>query len=548
MRRLWIAISLLVALAMLASCAPAATPAPVETEAPPSGTPTMVPEPEPTSPPPEPEVPQILNINSRIGPEVLDIQVDQWSAGQRILGNIHDRLVAIDADSHVVPELAKDWDISEDGLTYTFYLEQGATFHDGTPVNPEAVKFTFDRILKPETGSMYSSEYTMIDSVDVIDDSTVEFTLKHPYAPFLRQMAMTTAGILSPTAVEKWGEDYSSHPVGAGPFKLEEWVPGERLVLVRNEDYWRESPKLERINFSFISEEQARVSALLAGDTDFDTVIPPSLISMVEADPDMVIERGPSAFLEWVDFNVEKPIVDDVLVRKAISCAIDVDAIIEGIFMGAATRSTQCVAPSVYGYDDTIQPIPYEPDMARDLLAQAGWQDTDGDGVVDKDGQKFTVEFRIMNEPGIVQEAQAIQGYMADVGMEANIVVEEYGAYWADVLAGNTQMFINGYDTPLGDADPVLSTLFSTEQVGLGNASRYSNPEMDRLIEEQRAEADPELRLALLKQAINLVVDDAIQVPVLVRENVMGHHRKVKGFVLEAPSTFLNLDTVYIEE
>ncbi|MDH4208224.1 MAG: ABC transporter substrate-binding protein, partial [Anaerolineae bacterium] len=322
MRKLWMVISLLVALAMLASCAPAA----------PTGAPTTAPEPAPTSPPPAPEVPQILNINFRLGPTLLDLQVEESASGQRILGNVHDRLVDIDANSEVVPELAKDWDISEDGLTYTFYLEEGVTFHDGTPFNAEAVKFTFDRILDPDLGSMYSGDYAMIDSVQVIDDSTVEFTLEYAYGPFLRRMAMTTAGILSPTAVEEWGEDYSSHPVGAGPFKLEEWVSGERLVLVRNDDYWREPAKLERVNFSFVIEEQARVSALLAGDTDFETIIPPSLLSMVEADPNMVIERGPATMPEWVGFNVEKAPVDDVLVRKAISYAIDVDTIIEEIF------------------------------------------------------------------------------------------------------------------------------------------------------------------------------------------------------------------------
>ena len=548
MRRLWMAISLLVVLAMLASCAPAATPAPAETEAPPAGAPTTAPEPEPTSPPPAPEVPQILNINFRLGPTLLDLQVEESASGQRILGNVHDRLVDIDPSSEVIPELAKDWDISEDGLTYTFYLEEGVTFHDGTPFNAEAVKFTFERILDSELGSMYSGDYAMIDSVEAVDDLTVEFTLQYPHAPFLRRLAMTQAGILSPTAVEEWGEDYSSHPVGAGPFKLDEWVSGERLVLVRNEDYWREPPKLERVNFSFIIEEQARVSALLAGDTDFETIIPPSLLSMLEADPNMVIERGPATMPEWVGFNVEKAPVDDVLVRKAISYAIDVDTIIQEIFMGVGTRSSQCVAPSVYGYDETIQPIPYDPDMARDLLAQAGWEDTDGDGVVDKDGQKFSVEFKIMNQPDIQREVEAMQAYMADVGMEANIVVEEWGAFLADLAAGNMHLFILGQENPLGDADSSLQTLFSSEQIGLGNFSRYSHPEMDRLIEEERLETDPEVRLELLKQAVNLAVDDAVFVPLFVREHVMGHHQKVKGFVLQASDTFLNLETVYIEE
>jgi peptide/nickel transport system substrate-binding protein len=548
MRRLWIVVSLLVALAMLASCAPAATPAPAGTEAVPTTAATTPPEPEPTSPPAPPEVPQILNINMRVPPTDLDPQRESAASGKMVLGNVFDRLVSLDSNMEVVPELAKDWDISDDGLTYTFYLEQGVNFHDGTPFNADAVKFSFDRLIDPDTGSGFFGDYAMIDSIEVIDDSTVEFTLKYPHAPFLRRLAMTEAGIVSPSAVEELGADFSSHPVGAGPFKVDEWVSGERLVLVRNEDYWRELPKLERVNFSFIAEEQARVAALLAGDTDFDTVVPPSLLSMVEEDPDMVVERGPSLFPEWVAFNVEKAPFDDVLVRRAVGYAIDVDTIIEQIFLGVGVRSTQPVAPGVYGYDDTIKPIPYDPDMARDLLAQAGWEDTDGDGVVDKDGQKFSAEFKIMNITEIQRMAEAIQAYLADVGMEVDIVMEDWGAFLADMAAGNMNMFVLGQENPMGDADASLGYLFTCENVDVSNYTRYCNADFDKLVDEERRETDPDARLALLKEAINMVVDDAVQVPTFVRENLMAHNQKVKGFALHPSDTYLVLKTLYIEE
>jgi peptide/nickel transport system substrate-binding protein len=543
MRRLWMTISLLVVLAMLASCAPAATPAPAETAAP-----TTPPEPEPTSAPPPPEVPQVLGINMRVPPTDLDPQRESAASGKMVLGNVFDRLVSLDSNMDVVPELAEDWDISDDGLTYTFYLEEGVTFHDGTPFNADAVKFSFERLIDPETGSGFFGDYEMIDSIEVIDDSTVEFTLDYAHAPFMRRLAMTEAGIVSPSAVEELGADFSSQPVGAGPFIVDEWVSGERLVLVRNEDYWRELPTLERVNFSFIAEEQARIAALLAGDTDFDTVVPPSLLSMVEADPNMVVERGPSLFPEWVAFNVEEPPFDDVLVRRAVGYATDVDTIIEEIFLGVGVRSTQPVAPGVYGYDDTIEPIPYDPAMAEDLLAQAGWEDTDGDGVVDKDGQEFSAEFKIMNVTEIQRMAEAIQAYLADVGMDVDIVVEDWGAFLADLAAGNMNMFVLGQENPMGDADASLGYLFTCENVDVSNYTRYCNPDFDRLIEEERRETDPEARLELLKEAINLVVDDAVQVPTFVRESLMAHHQKVKGFALHPSDTYLVLKTLYIEE
>ena len=552
MRRLWMVIALLVVVAVLASCAPAATPAPEATEAPPAPTAapeaTTAPEPAPTTAPPAPAVPQILNINMRLAPTMLDPQQETAAVGKMVNSNVFDALVSLDASMEPVPELAKDWEISDDGLTYTFYLEEGVTFHDGTPFNAEAVKFSFERLLDPDTGSAFFGDYEMIESIEVIDDSTVEFTLEYAHGPFLRRMAMVEASIVSPTAVEEWGEDFAANPVGAGPFKVTEYVSGERVVLTRNEDYWRELPKLEKVNFTFIAEEQARVSALLAGDTDFDTIIPPSLIPMVEADPNMVIERGPTLFPEWVGFNVEKAPFDDPLVRKAVGYCVDMDTIIEGVFLGVGVRSTQPVAPGVYGFDDTIEPIPYDPDMAADLLAQAGWEDTDGDGVVDKDGQKFSVEFKVMPLTEIQRMAESIQGYMADVGMEANIVVEDWGAYLADLGAGNMNMFVLGQENPMGDAGATMGILFHSDQIDFNNTTRYNNPEMDRLIDAERREADPEARLELLKEAVNLAVDDAVHVPTFVREHVMAHHSKVKGFVLHPSDTFLKLDTVYIEE
>jgi peptide/nickel transport system substrate-binding protein len=251
---------------------------------------------------------------------------------------------------------------------------------------------------------------------------------------------------------------------------------------------------------------------------------------------------------EWIGFNVEAAPFDDVLVRRAVGYSLDMDTMLAALFLGVGIRSTQPVAPAVFGFDDTIEPIPYDPDMARSLLAQAGWEDTDGDGVVEKDGQPFNVEFKLMPVPSIQRFGESIQGYMADAGMGSSIVVLDWGAYLGALASGNMQMYILGLANPLGDADMSLHALFHSSGIGVHNYTRYNNPEMDRLIEEERRETDPEKRLALLKEAINLAVDDAVYVPTFVRENLMAHHQNVKGFVLHPSDTFLNLETIYIEE
>ncbi len=548
MRRLWTTITLLAVLAMLASCAPAATPAPAETEAAPTIAPTTAAAPTTTPAAPAPEVPQVLTLNFRLGPVQLDPQMEDSSSGQRALTNLFDKLVNLDPQLNVVPELAHDWEVSDDGLSYTFYLEEGVTFHDGTPFNADAVKFTFERILDPEFGSPFFGDYSMIDSIEVVDDLTVVFHLKYPHAPFVRRLGLSASVILSPTAVEQWGDDFSSHPVGTGPFKLEEYVPNERVVLVRNEDYWQGPPPLEKIVYTFITEEQSRVSALLAGDTDFEETVPPSMVSMVEADPNMVIERGPTLMPEWIGYNLEVPPVNDPLVRKAFACAIDMDTIIEEVFLGVGVRSTQPIPPGVVGFDDSIEPIPYDPDMARDLLVQAGWEDTDGDGLVDKDGQPLKVVLKVMTLTEIQRMGEAVQSYLADVGVEMSIEVEDWGAYLGDLAVGNMQMFVLGHSDPLGDADMTLMTCFHSSQIGTSNYFRYSNPEFDSIVDEERQSPDPDARVDLMKQAVNLIMDDTVLIPTFVRENVMAHNSKVKGFVLHPSDTFLNLKTVYIGE
>ena len=542
MRRLWTPIALLLVLAMLASCAPVATPAPAETEVAPTVAPTTAPAPT------APAVPQELTLNFRLGPTQLDPQIENSSSGQRALDSMFDKLVDLDDELNVVPQLAHDWEISDDGLDYTFYLEEGVTFHDGTPFNADAVKFTFERILDPEFGSPFLGDYSMIDSIDVVDDLTVVFHLQYPHGPFVRRLGVGQASIISPTAVEQWGEDFANHAVGTGPFKLEEYVPNERVVLVRNEDYWQGPPPLEKIVFTFIGEEQSRISALLAGDTDFEETVPPSMVPLVEADPNMVIERGPTLMPEWFGFNVEAPPVDDPLVRKAFAYAIDMDTIIEEVFLGVGVRSTQPVAPAVFGYDDSIEPIPYDPAKARELLAEAGWEDTDGDGLVDKDGQPLKVELLLMPLTEIQRQGEAAQSYLADVGVEMSIRVEDWGAFLADVAAGNTQMFVLGQENPMGDADMTLMGCFHSSNIDMSNMFRYSSAEFDSLVEQERREMDQEKRLALMQEAIRLVMDDMPLIPTFVRENLMAHNKSVKGFLLHPGDTVLNLYTVYIEE
>ncbi|MDB4444240.1 ABC transporter substrate-binding protein, partial [bacterium] len=200
----------------------------------------------------------------------------------RVVMHIHQTLVYPDTELNPQPALAESWTISDDKLTWTFKLQKGVKFHDGTPFNAQAVKFTFDRMMDPATGSPRKSTTVALKEVKVIDDHTVAFTTKKPFAPILAQLGAYNLAILSPAAVKKWGKKYNEHPSGTGPFKLESWTPGEKMVLVRNDDFRGEKPYIDKLEIRIVPEDSSRVMLLLSGGVDVIASVPPIMLKRLE--------------------------------------------------------------------------------------------------------------------------------------------------------------------------------------------------------------------------------------------------------------------------
>ena len=272
----------------------------------------------------------------------------------RITKRIFEGLVAQELGSYkLVPGLAQSWEISKDGLTYTFKLRPNVTFHDGTPFNAEAVRFCFERQLNDKSPYYATGTYPYVKSflgniasVEVVDPLTLQIKLKAQLAPFLQYLAHQSLFVYSPEALKKWGKDIVKHPVGTGPFKLDAWEPGVKVVLVRNDAYWGGAPKVRQAIYVPIIEAQARLAAIKTGEIDLTMDVPPDSLDDLRKDPNVVVAESNSSAAWYIALNTRHPILKDKRVRQALNYAVNKDAIIRDILKGTAIVSRGPLRPS----------------------------------------------------------------------------------------------------------------------------------------------------------------------------------------------------------
>jgi len=454
--------------------------------------------------------------------------------------------------TEIIPGLAKSWEVSDDGLVYTFHLRKGVTFHDRTSLTAEAVKFNIDRQLDPEhpyhdTGVFAYAEFTfgMVESVSVEDDFTVQFKLKYPFAPFLRNMAMASAAIISPEAIKRYGSDIAINPVGTGPFRFKEWVPGVRIVLERNENYWGEPATLDGLVFRPIVNPQSRLAALEAGEVDFIVNPPPEDVERLRANPNFQVVAKLGQHTWWVALNCQRPPFDNVLVRQAVHYAIDKKAIVEGILRNTGIVANNPLPPNVWSYTEDVKIYSYNPDLAKQLLSQAGYPNG------------FTVDFWVpesgsgMQQP--VEMATAIQAYLAQIGITARIQTWEWGTYLDKVFQPDytqvAEMHEMSWIMDNGDPDNFLYILLSGEQwppAGF-NESFYKNEQVDKLLAQARTELDQEKRKELYIQAQKLICEDSPWVWVDHAYEIFVMKAGIQGFVFQPTQGILRFERVTME-
>src|SRR3989454_7247359 len=315
-----------------------------------------------------------LTIVRPTDPVSLDPNLETTAPGAWVYFNMLEGLLTLDDKMQVKPALATSYEVMSP-TKVRFKLRPNVKFHDGTPFNAEAVRFTFDRALNGKPPARWASLAGSLSGAEVVDNLTVDVITKEPYGPILRTLAMYCMGIVSPTAVQKMGADFSRAPVGTGPFKFVEWKTNTHVILERNPDYWGDKALVDRVIFKVVPEEGARMIALQTGDADMVLLPAPAQLAALKRDPKYVVHEVVGGRVAFAGMHAGLAPLDDVRVRTALLHAVDRKAILENILEGSAVPARGVLAPSVFGFKDMQldKLYPFDRARAKALLAQAGW-------------------------------------------------------------------------------------------------------------------------------------------------------------------------------
>ncbi len=479
--------------------------------------------------------------------DTLDPQVTNFDSTIRILLHVCEPLVWEPTPGRFVPGLAESWSVSSDAKTYTFKLRRGVRFHDGTPFNADAVKFTMDRVVAPETKAGQSHDQLgPYDHTEVVDDATVRIVMKEGYAPLLTNLN-GYLGIVSPTAVKKMGlADFARHPVGTGPFVFKEWVPKDHVTLVRNPDYaWPSSffkhkgaAYLDQLVFKIIPDGSVRTGTLKSGETQYVNDAEPLEIAALRADRRFIVIQKPQPGSGWVlllNVTGSAP-VRDIAVRRAIEYAVDREGLNKTVFSGLMKVAWSPLMRPTLGYDPATEKMyKFDPARAKQLLEEAGWR-PGSDGIREKAGQKLTVDHPIIGRPRDKAMAESIQASLRDVGIDLRVNALERAAY-------RSLLTQNRYDANFlwfsyGDPD-VLQTMFHSSNVNAFNRAKYKVPQVDRMLEAAAATTDKARRVDLYAQIQQRVLRDAVVVPLVDTITYNAKRAEVSGDVLDALASYV---------
>lgn len=414
---------------------------------------------------------------------------------------VYEGLLTFDDDMRIVGQLADRWSVADDGVTWTFHLRSGVKFHDGSPLDAEAVKRNFERVLDPVANHKRLPLFNMIERVEAPEPATVRIITKYPFGAFEPTIAHVSATIINPAAAAKSGRAFGStaeSTSGTGPYKVVRWKKDLELVLERNDDYWGEKGRTRRIIYRPIPEASSRVVALETGDVDAITNIPPTDLARLVANDQITILKTVSVGAQQFRFNCARKPFTDPRVRQAVSYAIDRRAIVRNLVPSFAIPSTGPLTPIMRG-SVRLGEIPYDPDRAKRLLAEAGYPR----------GFKTTITTTARYAMG-VELAEAVAADLKKVGIEAAIDVLDWGSivqFWSGLKPAQNpqQIFIMGAGASTADADWGLRPIFMTHPTNENNYGYYSNKEFDRLITAAMRETDAVKRQALYKRAQEIV-------------------------------------------
>ncbi len=477
-----------------------------------------------------------LRVGLSVEPDTLDPAASAQASAHQVFMQIYDTLVWLDPTTgEYAPGLAESWEIADDGLSATFHLREGVTFHDGTPFDAEAVKFTFDRILDPEfTSPTARSKLGSLTGVTVVDPQTVTLEYSAPYASLLNGLSQHWLGIVSPTAAAASGADFGKNPVGTGSMSFVEWVPGDHITLARNPAYAWAPPfmqnqggsYLDDVTFTIVSDNTARAAGLEANDLDVVWNLPAADFDRLSADDRFMVTAAPWSGGSLALFlNTELGPTDDLAVRQAILQGIDRQDLLDLALFGIYAPAEGPVSPITQGYSATVEgKYPYDPDAAGALLDGAGWIMGD-DGLRHKGDESLALH--IITIAQFEPIATTVQGLLRPLGFDVAVDIRDAAA----AVDANSKGEGTGGITGLVDSDPAgIQLFYDSKNYGGFDWSRIQDPEIDGLIAAQATELDPAARDAILARLQDRIMDLGLIYPLYQGAFLYGVRDGVEGF------------------
>jgi peptide/nickel transport system substrate-binding protein len=434
-----------------------------------------------------------------------------------ILNQIYDKLIYMNPDGAEDPEprIAQSWEISEDGLDYTFHLRDDVRFHDGTPLTAEDVKFSLEMY---QNSDYQSANVDGLDTVEAVDDSTVVCHLASPYSPFL--LGISACNIASKAYSESVSpEEFASNPNGCGPYRYVSRASGSNVVLEANEDYYGGAPEIKKVTFEVIPDTTTTAIALQTGEVNFAEIASSNLV-MLESNPQITIAEAPTSGFTYVSMNLEKEPFSNVLVRQAINYAINRENLVAVCYDGKAEVNSNICAKSRFGYSDDQPQYGYDPEKAKELLAEAGIETPYDLGAI-------LVAEKYENL------ATVIQADLAAVGLNTTIVKEEFNTYIGDLTSGSYDLC--ALEMTLEGDTQQLALAFTTDWIGMANNARYSDEEMDELFAQAGIVNDSEERAAIYDKIFTKAQEEAVYAVICNPQTLYAYSADltVPEFVLE---------------
>nr|WP_106781063.1 ABC transporter substrate-binding protein [Lysinibacillus timonensis] len=456
----------------------------------------------------------------------LDPAITMDNTTWKIIYNVYERLVDYDgATTNIKPGVAKDWDVSEDGKTWTFYLEEGHTFSDGTPVDAEAVKASFDRSLKIDQGP--AGVFSMVSEIRVDDPMTVTFVLSDPFPPFLSTLAANYGNIVNPKVLEHdqdgdLGQNYlATNTMGSGPYQLTDWKKGDSLKLELNE-HSKVQPAIKTVLFKIVGDPSVQRMQLEKGEIDIAEGIPVDQIDTVKSLNNVELLQQPSLLVDYIYINNNNgnPALQDIKVRQALNYGIDYASLIDGVQLGYATQMQGPIPDGIWGHDKSVKQYNYDVEKAKELLNEAGVENLEIDLLYSD------------NKTWWETEALMIQANLAEIGVKVNLNKVAYATSREMMDKGEFDLALGVWSPDFGDPFMFMNYWFDSSNHGLaGNRAFYTNSEVDKLLKEAATNNNQGQREEIYKQIQDIVIEEAPYILLYQKDFMLPISKDVKGFV-----------------